>query len=267
MKNKRQIFGSENAKNDDTIHICDYCMLEMKQGEFETLRDGLERCEKCSSTALHDDLEIQELFHNTIKKMENVFDIQLPQSIQVIATDAQTIAEESYEDLDGPETVIVVADPFTPTPGFDGRTVAFVKPDDKNQNFKVFVEYGTPKHMLEGNIVNVLTEIWQIVNWNMDKLSDLYSECNLGIVYDGMSAWAEIQYMLCLYETDYAKRLMSYYVDFLESDDQAKLGLSNYMEQYTFEIGISHPANTPFKTDPPLKTPLTHTMDITSEEE
>lgn len=214
-------------------HLCDFCGVELLGGEYEVLKDGRERCNRCSMTAVKTVEEFRELYRTVVRNMETFYGIKLNVAVKVRMTNAKQIAKHTGVK-------------FTPTPGFDGRVLGFARRD--KTGYSLYMENGAPKLAATATIAHELTHIWQYLNWNDKELIKLYGKENMLEVYEGMAKWAEIQYLMLLNETAYAKRQE---ITTRLRDDEYGRGFILYAEKYPLTCGTSV-ARTPFKENPPL---------------
>lgn len=227
---------ADNAKYDphkEGSHFCDFCGVELAGGEYELLKDGRERCNHCSSTALRNGEEFKEVYKMVVRNMEIFFGIKLNVAIKVRMTDAKTIAKHFGEE-------------FVATPGFDGRVLGFAQKD--SSGYSLYIENGSPKLAAMATIAHELTHIWQYQNWDEKMILSKYGKQYRLEIYEGMAKWAEIQYLLYLNEISYAKR--QEIVTRLRDDEYGR-GFIQYAKKYP--LAYRHEKNaTPFGRIPPL---------------
>lgn len=227
---------SDNAKynpHKEGSHFCDFCGVELAGGEYELLKDGRERCNHCSSTALRTGEEFKEVYKMVVRNMEIFFGIKLNVAIKVRMTDAKTIAKHFGEE-------------FVATPGFDGRVLGFAQKD--SSGYSLYIENGSPKLAAMATIAHELTHIWQYQNWDEKMILSKYGKQYRLEIYEGMAKWAEIQYLLYLNEISYAKR--QEIVTRLRDDEYGR-GFIQYAKKYP--LAYRHEKNaTPFGRIPPL---------------
>jgi hypothetical protein len=223
-------------KND--THYCDFCAVELSGSEYDVLADGRERCIQCSGSALKTVEQFIRIYENALRNMQTFFGIRINVSIKVRLADAKRIHK-----LCGVK--------FNPTPGYDGRILAFAQ--KVSDGYTIYVENGAPKLAALANIVHELTHIWQYINWDRQKISVHYGRENEKLVYEGMAMWAEIQYLLFLNEISYAKREE---VHTRGRNDAYGKGFIKYAEQYPLKYGPGYRKNSPFKNGWPLELPL-----------
>ena len=219
--------------NKNGAHFCDFCGVELMGGEYEVLKDGRERCNRCSMTALRTGEEFKEIFKTVMRNMEIFYGIKLNVAIKVRMTDAKKIAKHFGET-------------FVATPGFDGRTLGFAQKD--STGYSIYVENGSPKLAAMATIAHELTHIWQYQNWDDKEIIKKYGKHNRLEVYEGMAKWAEIQYLLYLNEIAYAKRQE---ITTRLRDDAYGKGFIKYAAKYPLSY-TQEKCKTPFEQIPPL---------------
>lgn len=215
------------------VHICDFCGIELAGGEYDILKDGRERCNHCSATALRTGEEFKEVFKMVLRNMEIFYGIKINAAIKVRMTDAGTIAKHFGED-------------FVPTPGFDGRVLGYARKD--STGYSLYIENGSPKLAAMATIAHELTHIWQYQNWDEKAIIDAYGAQNRLEVYEGMAKWVEIQYLLYLNETAYGKREE---IRTMLRQDEYGRGFIQYRKKYALSYN-QEKRLTPFKIFPPL---------------
>jgi len=216
------------------IHLCDFCAAELAGGEYDLLKDGRERCNHCSATALKTGEEFKEVFKKVLRNMETFYGIRINTAIKVRMANAKKIARHCGEE-------------FVATPGFDGRTLGFAQKD--RTGYSIYVENGSPKLAAIATIAHELTHIWQYLNWDDRELAKKYGKENLLEVKEGMAKWTEIQYLLFLNEIRYAKRQE---IITRARKDVYGSGFIKYAEKYPLTYGVSQYRKTPFDEIPPL---------------
>lgn len=214
-------------------HLCDFCGVELLGGEYELLKDGRERCNRCSMTAIKKVDDFKTLYKNVLRNMEAFYGIKLNVAVKVRTTNAKRIAKH-------------VGMEFVATPGFDGRVLGFAKKD--KTGYSLYIENGSPKLAATATIAHELTHIWQYVNWNDNELAEKYGKQNMLEVYEGMAKWAEIQYLMLMNEKAYAKR--QEITTILRNDEYGR-GFILYAKKYPLTED-SNVIKTPFKEHPPL---------------
>lgn len=215
------------------VHLCDFCGVELLGGEYELLKDGRERCNRCSMTAVKKVEDFKALYKTVLRNMEAFYGIKLNVAVKVRTTNAKQIAKH-------------VGMQFVATPGFDGRVLGFAQRD--KTGYSLYIENGSPRLAATATIAHELTHIWQYLNWNDAELTRKYGKQNMLEVYEGMAKWAEIQYLMLMNEKSYAKRQE---ITTRLRDDEYGRGFIIYADKYplTNEPNVTR---TPFKENPPL---------------
>ena len=214
-------------------HLCDFCGVELLGGEYDLLKDGRERCNRCSMTAIKKVDDFKSLYKTVLRNMEAFYGIKLNVAVKVRTTNAKQIAKH-------------VGMKFVPTPGFDGRVLGFAQKD--KTGYSLYIENGSPKLAATATIAHELTHIWQYLNWNEAELAQKYGKQNMLEVYEGMAKWAEIQYLMLMNEKSYAKRQE---ITTLLRNDEYGRGFILYADKYPLSNN-SNVTKTPFKENPPL---------------
>jgi hypothetical protein len=228
----------ETDFNKPDAHFCDFCAAELSGGEYDVLSDGRERCTQCANSAMKTVEQFIRLYENALRNMETFFGIRINAAIKVRMADAKKIAK-------------LCGEKFVPTPGYDGRILAFAKQD--SDGYTIYVENGAPKIAAVANIVHELTHIWQYLNWNRQKIRSHYGAENELLVYEGMAKWTEIQYLFFLNEVSYAKRQEIYTRG---RDDAYGRGFVKYAGQYPLVYEPGYRKTSPFNKELPLELPL-----------
>jgi hypothetical protein len=224
--------------NKPDAHFCDFCAVELSGGEYDVLSDGRERCTQCANSAMKTVEQFTRLYENALRNMEAFYGIRINAAIKVRMANAKKIAR-------------LCGERFIPTPGFDGRILAFAYPRSKKDSdvYTIYVENGAPKIAAVANIVHELTHIWQFINWDVKKIRSHYGRANELLVYEGMAKWTEIQYLLFLNEVSYAKRQEIY--TRMRSDAYGR-GFEKYAGQYPLVYGPGYRKDSPFNKEWPL---------------
>jgi len=221
--------------NKPDAHFCDFCAVELSGGEYDILSDGRERCTQCANSAMKTVEQFTRLYENALRNMETFFGIRINVPIRVRMANAKKIAR-------------LCGERFIPTPGFDGRVLAFAR--KASDGYTIYVENGAPKIAAVANMVHELTHIWQYINWNRQKIRSHYGRQNELLVYEGMAKWVEIQYLLFLNEVSYAKRQEIY--TRLRNDAYGR-GFVRYAGQYPLVYRPGYRKDSPFNKEWPLE--------------
>lgn len=219
--------GYDYDPNQPGAHYCDFCGRLMKPGTYDVLKDGRERCEICSSTAVKSRREFKKVYKETIEEMEKIFDIKIEKKIKVRMVNAKKVN-------DGFDT------PYVPSPHMDMRVLGYAT--EKKGQHLIMVENGAPRLTMKQTLVHELTHIWQHENWG-DFAYDTLSEKS---IVEGMAVWTEIQYLAAIGEIDKAKR----YKINRSGDTTSPYGIGMQMYLKKYQIQETRPINTkrtPFK--------------------
>lgn len=211
-----------NYQFENGVHYCDFCGAPL-EGKFDLLDDGRERCLECSGEALTKVSEFRKLYKKTRKDMEKIFGIKLKAKISIKTCNAQKIAEE-------------LGGTFTPSPGFDGRTLGFACRYGRSHD--IYIENGSPAIETAKTLVHEMTHIWQYSN-----LPDLFENRDLEII-EGMAVWAEVQYLMSIGLKDRAE---AYVCNRLMQNNEYGIGLKRYLEKFPVSDRSEAPSKSPFK--------------------
>lgn len=215
-------------------NYCDFCFAPIMGGEFDRLRDGRERCVRCSRTVVATVEEFSDLVSKSRRFFELAFETSLNVTLDLNMVNAKTIARNTGET-------------FAPRPGVNPRVLGYATsgPD----GYSLFIENGSPALAAATTIAHELTHIWQYLNWNAEEMIRLYGGKNQLVVYEGMATWAQVQFLLSTGEHQYAQRQMAYAAS---RDDEYGEGFRLFASRYPFrsEGVIGRP--TPFNTSHPL---------------
>jgi len=225
--------NSYNPKK-DSAHFCDFCGIEMKEGEYSILVDGRERCDKCSEASIKTLKQFKEIFLDVLKNIEKFFGIKLEKSIHVKMTNAKKIAKHFDKQ-------------FISTPRADARVLGFARKDFRG--YTIYIENGSPKIATMATIAHELTHIWQYANWSNREIYAKYGKQKAHEIYEGMAIWTEIQYLLYIKENDFANRLQV--INSTRDDDYGK-GFLVYLEKYPFKDLKFRRTKSPFEKKTPI---------------
>jgi hypothetical protein len=214
------------------VHLCDFCGRELA-GQYDVLKDGRERCNRCSQSALTSDEEFRNLYKSVLRNMEIYYGIKINVAIKVRMTDAKKIAKHCNIE-------------FVATPGYDGRVLGFAQKD--KTGYTIYLENGSPRLAAIATLAHELTHIWQYLNWDQKEIAKKYGKQNVLEVYEGMAKWAEIQYLMLMNEVAYGKREE---IATRQRNDEYGHGFKIYAEKYpiSYETQVKH---SPFMEKMPL---------------
>ena len=215
-------------------NYCDFCFIKLMGGEYDRLKDGRERCVRCSRTVLRSSDEFTELFESVWRNMESVFGITISVAMRVRMVNARQIARETGER-------------FEATPGVDARVLGFAK--QAKDGYSLYIENGSPRLAAMTTIAHELTHIWQYLNWNAGQIEQRYTPERRLLVYEGMATWAQVQYLLFIGEIEHAARQEAYA---LQRDDEYGAGFRVFAEQYPLKRDRDSEFDSPFRHRYPL---------------
>ena len=195
-----------NYQFENGVHYCDFCGAPLEEN-FDVLDDGRERCEECTKHAITKVGDLKKLYKKTRKQMENVFGVKLKSKIKIKTCNAQKIAEELGES-------------FTPSPGYDGRTLGFARYGGVND---IYIENGAPEIETMKTLVHEMTHIWQYSN-----MKAMISERDL-IAIEGMAVWTEAQFLTSI---GMKERADAYIANRLMQNNEYGLGLKAYLAKF-----------------------------------
>lgn len=219
----------------ETANHCDFCQAPLSGVSYERLNDGRIRCNDCSASAITTVEDFQELFYRVLDMMEGFYNIRYQVPIRVGMTDARTVARGAGQI-------------FRPSTAVAARVLGFAQ--RKGGHYSLLIENGSPRLAAIDTIVHEMTHIWQYLNWNDGEIRRLYGEDrNREIVYEGMAAWAAVQFLYQMGETFYAERQERLLA---ARDDVYGEGFRLYREKYPLVKDLSLLKFSPFAVFPPL---------------
>lgn len=216
------------------VNYCDFCFSRLMGGEFDRLDDGRERCMRCSRTVVRTRDEFVDLFTTTRRLLELAFDINIEVSMQVHMVNAREIARRTGET-------------FEPTPGVDARVLGFAARSDAG--YSLHIENGAPALAAVSTIAHELTHIWQFSQWHPDMIKTRYGEDKQLLIAEGMASWAQIQYLLCIKEFEFADRQEAYTE---QRTDEYGTGFRLFRDHFPLSRGGVTGKQTPFQREHPL---------------
>lgn len=215
---------------------CDFCGAEILGAEYEVLKDGRERCNTCSRTAIKDEAQFEKLYKKVIADLNTFYGASINVPIDVHMVNAKTLHKK-------------LGKSFVPTGNSDGRVLGVAILDKRKKTYSIYLENGSPRMMAAMTMAHELTHIWQYTNWNDKDILSTYGKENRLLIYEGMAKWAEIQYAALVGEAATAKReeILTLY-----RQDEYGIGFAKYREQYPI-VFRGKPARTPFGEGKPLQ--------------
>jgi len=213
---------------------CDFCFGPIIGSDFDHLKDGRDRCSRCSRTVLSTHDQFVDEYEQVRRNMEAGFEIRLDAPKRVLMVNAREIQRKTRES-------------FTPTSGVDPRVLGFVEKTSSGQ--ELWIENGSPRMSAVNTMAHELTHIWQNSNWNAGEIKKRYGKKNLLTVYEGMATWVQIQYLLLTRESDFAEWQHRYAVS---REDAYGIGYQIYLEKYPLSFDGNIDKDSPFKQEIPL---------------
>ena len=215
-------------------NYCDFCFAKLMGGEYDRLRDGRERCIRCSRTVVGSQERFIEVFLETRRNLEAAFGITLGVSMTVRMVNAREIARRTGE-------------VFQPTPGVDARVLGFATAT--RSGYSLYIENGSPKLAAITTTAHELTHIWQYLNWRKPEIIARYGAAHQLAVYEGMATWAQVQYLLDIREYEYADRQEAYAE---QRTDEYGAGFRAFRDRYPLDRLGAAERDSPFRNPIPL---------------
>lgn len=213
---------------------CDFCYAIIMGGEYEELKDGRDRCSRCSRSVLNTHERFVDEFHQVRSNMEIAFGISLGAPMILKMVNAREIAKKTGET-------------FTPTAGVDPRVLGYATRTKNGQ--ELYIENGAPRLAAVTTMAHELTHVWQFANWNEAAILGKYGTKNRLPVYEGMATWVQIQYLYFMRDVDYAQRQQAYA---LSRDDEYGDGFRIFLDRYPLRLDGDVDEDSPFKGKFPL---------------
>ena len=212
--------------NANSKMFCNFCGMPIYGTEYEILSDGRKRCMRCSRTAIKTKEEFQELFEIVKRNMEVLYSIRFDTSIQVEMANSRKIHR-------------LARVPYDPD---NSRVLGFAQDCGKN-NYKLFMENGSPRMSSILTMAHEMTHIWQYTHWNRKQILRKYGKKNELIIYEGMAKWAEIQYAYLINEP---RRAEMEIINTLAREDVYGYGFRLYYSIYGLTKKTYITGETPF---------------------
>lgn len=214
--------------------LCDFCLGLIWGGDFERLRDGRDRCSRCSRTVVASVDQFIDEYQQVRRNMEIGFEIELETPMRVRMVNAKEIQGATQE-------------AFSPSPNADPRVLGFVAKTAHGQ--ELWIENGSPRMAAIATMAHELTHIWQNSNWDRKEIHKLYKKQNELVIYEGMATWVQIQYLLLTREFD----LAAYHHHFaMAREDEYGIGYQVFLARYPLTFEGELDSDTPFKNARPL---------------
>jgi len=226
--------GEEPDVSTATEATCNFCGRPLMGGEFDRLGDGRQRCITCSKTAVATQEEFVAVFKEVKRNFEVIFEVQFRVVMTVRMENAKTIARHTTEN---PRSA----------PGFDARVLGFAR--ETANGYDLYVENGSPRLPTIWTLAHELTHVWQYRTWDRGMIRAKYGAENELFIYEGMAAWASLQYLHCTGETDFARREAA---NTRSRDDEYGAGFRLFEDRYPLRSAGTVLKDTPFKHPTPL---------------
>jgi hypothetical protein len=213
---------------------CDFCFGPIIGSDYDLLKDGRDRCSRCSRTVLSTHEQFVDEYEQVRRNMEAAFEIRLDAPKEVRMANAREIQRRTNET-------------FTPSAGVDPRVLGFVRNTSSGQ--ELWIENGSPRMSAITTMAHELTHVWQNSNWNAEEIKKHYGKKNVLIVHEGMSIWAQIQYLLFTRENDFALWQHAFAMD---RQDVYGIGYRIFLERFGLSFDGDVDQDSPFKHAMPL---------------
>ena len=220
---------SEGESEGRASRTCDFCGAEINGIEYEVLKDGRERCNHCSRTAIKNEEELKKLYAEVMSTMQAFYNISINAPVNVSMVNAKTLHK-------------AIGKSFVPTGSFDGRVLGFAR-QEKDGTYTLYVENGAPRMQTIMTTVHEMTHVWQYLNWDRKAIRKKYGKTRELEIYEGMAMWSEIQYAYLMGEPGAAKREQ---LNTLLRSDEYGRGFRMYSDQYPLSEGTYLKGSTPF---------------------
>jgi hypothetical protein len=220
------------------IHFCDFCGIELRQGEYETFDDGREQCKACFSTAIDTRVEIEHFLDETKtirKAMNSIFSAKIDIPVEIFFTNANMIASLKQTT-------------YIPTPKFDSRYQA-VAVKILSGHYFIYIEFGTPWLQAMVAAVHEYTHIWQYRNWKNVVLNLQLNKRQTLLMIEGMATWVEIQFLIFMKHEVYFNLAKQRAIMYLSMENEYGWGLYNFIKAYPFTKPGEPLQSTPFDID------------------
>ena len=220
----------------DSMHVCDFCGRTVPVDNLEKLKDGRERCKECKHNAIKDKQEAKQIFADTLRGMQNAFDIVFENPISVKFVSAWRLNRRLGRN-------------FIPTTRFDSRYVGFVVAKRGKQ--VMWLENGRPEDSLISTIAHELTHVWQHQNDYFMEIYSIMPEQEYKEIIEGMAKWAEVQYLIFAGMEEKAKRVRD---NVMRQDDEYGRGYRRFLAKYPHALNKDGLKRSPFRhPDGPLE--------------
>lgn len=213
---------------------CDFCFGQIMGGEYEELKDGRDRCSRCSRSVLQTHEQFVDEYQQVLRNMEMAFAISIHAPRVVKMVNARDIARRTGE-------------VFVKTDHVDPRVLGYA--EKKKDGSELYIENGSPRMPAVLTMAHELTHVWQFKNWDDKTIAKTYGARNQSAIYEGMASWAMIQYLLFTRDLEFANRQINY---LLARDDVYGDGFKAYIERYPLSFSGEVDDDTPFHHELPF---------------
>lgn len=252
-KARRRKKFDDNILDFNAENYCDFCERPLSGVSYDVLADGRVRCNDCTTTAIRDVREFNEIYQRAEMMMENIFNIKYPVAININTADARVLAQHLHA-------------VYTPSRQVSVRALGFAQ--YKSGEYSIFLENGCPRLVALYILTHEMTHIWQYINWNREQIKKIYKQDSkirdavaMDLVYEGMAIWASIQILYSMGETYFAEQKEQEMLIFKSVDkddvevrrkDEYGYGYYLYRKRYGIESSGDVPPYSPFKFFPTL---------------
>lgn len=226
-KSIAKLIENSYVPNQDGVHYCDFCGVELTGAEYDVLPDGRERCINCGRTSIKTEAEFRKLYREVTEGMELFFGVRIDVPVKIKMVNAKRLHK-------------YMGKSFVPTAGMDGRAVGLACKKD----YTILLENGAPRLRALMTLVHEMTHIWQYRNWDETEIIRQYGQEQRLEVYEGMARWSEIQYAYLIGETATAKR--EEICTRFQNDEYGR-GFLKYVSRYPISEGTQLEGATPFE--------------------
>lgn len=200
--------GTSRISYDD-LDCCSFC------GRLSVLSyhmsDGRIMCRGCHSTRTDQRSEINQMYFETVRALQEGYNIKLRGNIHLRMQSANAIRIECSK---GRATPI------------QGRVLGFYRP----RTHELWIESQGPRNAVRATMIHELSHSWQFDNMDVQKLQKLDPTLAL-ILLEGHTSFMEVDAMIRLGEEEYAKHV---HEELMRRNDEYGIGyklLRNYIKR------------------------------------
>lgn len=165
---------------------------------YEKLADGRICCHRCAGSRIQSREELESLFKECKQNFITFFKVELPAGIHL----HQSVPDQAPADFG---EVLWLG-------GFDQASHQGLVAR-KGEDYTAWLENGISASVTLGFIVEILSAIWMMENWDMEALRQICQEKSSGnqvlfsSLLEGMEQWASVQYLMLAREKTLANDL------------------------------------------------------------